>query len=236
MYMQLVIFDLDGTLTQTTRIDESCFVRAAVEALGAATVDRRWAEYAHTTDLGIAIELFQRGLGRAPTREELARLEARFVSLLEASVAHDSDCCIETPGARAMLQRLKKEPDWRIAIATGSWRAAATLKMRTVGIPTSDIPAAFADNGPSRDHIVQTAITRAQGRYRITGFSRIVSVGDAVWDVRTAARLALSFLGVASGRRADALRREGASHVVADFTDVDRLLRTLGAARVPANS
>ena len=37
--MRLVIFDIDGTLTQTTEADEECFVRSLAEVCGFGKVD-----------------------------------------------------------------------------------------------------------------------------------------------------------------------------------------------------
>ena len=37
--MGLVIFDIDGTLTQTMKADEECFVRSLVEVCGVGDVD-----------------------------------------------------------------------------------------------------------------------------------------------------------------------------------------------------
>ena len=83
--------------------------------------------------------------------------------------------------------------------------------MGAAQLPAKDIPAAFAEDGPSRESIVRAAIERAKAQYRVRHFERIVSVGDAVWDVRAARRLQLPFVGVGTGQRAVLLREEGAS-------------------------
>jgi phosphoglycolate phosphatase-like HAD superfamily hydrolase len=58
-------------------------------------------------------------------------------------------------------------------------------------------------------------------------------VGDGVWDVRTAARLGLAFIGVANGARADALREAGAKHVIPNFDDAERFFACLEEAEAP---
>ena len=90
------------------------------------------------------------------------------------------------------------------------------------------LPSAFAEDGPSRESIVLRAIERAGGK-----FNRIVSIGDADWDVRTARRLGLPFLGVGGPRRAARLRNEGASHVIENYLDQDVFYRLLEVARIP---
>ena len=51
--MHLVMFDIDGTLTQTMKIDEECFVRSFKDVFGFADIDTDWSRYPHTTDSGI---------------------------------------------------------------------------------------------------------------------------------------------------------------------------------------
>jgi phosphoglycolate phosphatase-like HAD superfamily hydrolase len=224
--MRLVIFDIDGTLTQTTRVDERCFLRAlAMEAITA--VSTEWADYVHITDSGIAQQIFQERLGRAPSDGELERLQHNFVNLLADAFREEPAACVEVPGAADALRRLRRERGWAIAIATGGWRTAALLKLETARIEVDDVPAAFADDAVSREAIVSTALARAQARYGAVAFDKIVYVGDGAWDVRTAARLNLGFVGVGTERRAAELRSCGATHVIGDFTDYERLRHIL---------
>jgi phosphoglycolate phosphatase-like HAD superfamily hydrolase len=99
-----------------------------------------------------------------------------------------------------------------------------------------NFPAAFAEDGPSREAIVQTAIDRASTWYQCGEFERIVSVGDAVWDIKTARQLNLPFLGVADEPRATLLRDSGARHVVEHYLDPAQCLRWLGDVIVPMPS
>jgi phosphoglycolate phosphatase-like HAD superfamily hydrolase len=132
-----------------------------------------------------------------------------------------------------MLRRLNQEPEWRVAIATGGWRVSATLKLRVAGIDVNEFPSAFADDGFSREEILQSAIDKSQLRYQQPRYDKIVSIGDGLWDVRTARNLNFAFLGVGSGASKEKLRRAGATHVLRDFSDYGRLLSCLSEASVP---
>jgi phosphoglycolate phosphatase-like HAD superfamily hydrolase len=105
--------------------------------------------------------------------------------------------------------------------------------MMSAGITTDHLPLAFAEDGPTREDIVRSAIARAAASYGRPHFERLVLVGDAVWDARTARLLALPFIGVARGDDADNLRSSGVSHVIGDFRDVEQVLRCLEEATVP---
>jgi phosphoglycolate phosphatase-like HAD superfamily hydrolase len=45
--MRLVIFDIDGTLTQTMKADAECFLRSLADVCGFCGVDTDWSRYKH---------------------------------------------------------------------------------------------------------------------------------------------------------------------------------------------
>jgi phosphoglycolate phosphatase-like HAD superfamily hydrolase len=231
--MNLAIFDIDGTLTETDHVDEICFVQALADAHAITEISTDWAGYPHTTDSAITFHVFQERFNRAPQEAELLRLKTRFVRLLEDYRVKDSSLFAEIYGASLMLRRLKQEPEWRIAIASGGWRVSAILKLKVAGIEVDDFPAAFADDGLSREEILQSAVLKAQMLFQQNHFARIVSVGDGLWDVRTARSLKFPFLGIGSGEGEKKLRRAGATHVIKDFADYSQLIRCLVEANVP---
>ena len=59
-------------------------------------------------------------------------------------------------------------------------------------------------------------------------------VGDGVWDVQAARRVGFAFIGVGADEEAQKLSDAGAAVVIEDYTDVDRVLRLLQAARATA--
>ena len=231
--MKLAIFDIDGTLTNTNSIDDECFVRAFSEVHGIADLDTDWAAYPHTTDSGITLHAFQQKFGRNPEETELDNFKGRFVNMLKARQESNSSNFAEVAGAALAIDMLKREADWAVAIATGCWRESALLKLTAAGIDTDGLPAAYAEDGISREDILKSAVWQSLAQYRVSSFERIVSVGDGLWDVRTAGRLNFAFLGVGCGESAARLRQAGAKHVIEDFADYGRLVRFLVEAEVP---
>ena len=71
----LVMFDVDGTLTLSTEMDDRCYVQAMFEHLGV-HIDNDWSHYRQVTDSGIAAELFDR---HQRPREEMAAVRNRFI-------------------------------------------------------------------------------------------------------------------------------------------------------------
>src|SRR5262245_11540744 len=62
--MHLVMFDIDGTLTETMRVDGECFVRSFMDVFGFSDIDTDWSHYRHTTDSGILHDVYASLTGR----------------------------------------------------------------------------------------------------------------------------------------------------------------------------
>jgi phosphoglycolate phosphatase-like HAD superfamily hydrolase len=231
--MKLIVFDLDGTLTGTSAVDESCFVQAFADTLNIHDLSTNWLDYEHATDTAVARQAFSKQFGRDPEATEISPVVTRFMELLTRHHALDSTLFAEVAGASSFLNELRRNPEWCIALATGGWKRSAEFKIESAGLALKDVPAAFAEDGPSREAIIRTAIARASAWYRHREFERIISVGDAVWDVRTAKKLKLPFLGIADEPRATLLRAHGAGHVVGHFLEHAQCLRYLDDAIVP---
>jgi phosphoglycolate phosphatase-like HAD superfamily hydrolase len=232
--MKLAIFDIDGTLTNTNNVDEECFVTAFAEAHAISRINTNWGAYPHTTDSGITLHIFQEKFGRHPEETELAEVKRCFVKLLNERYRFDSSSFAEIADASVVLDRLSREPEWAVAIATGCWRESALLKLEAAKIDVGSIPAAYAEDGLSREEILAAALSKSLEHYQESGFEKIVSIGDGLWDVHTARRLSYGFLGIGSGESALLLRQAGAKHVIEDFADYDQLIKFLAEAQIPA--
>jgi phosphoglycolate phosphatase-like HAD superfamily hydrolase len=231
--MKLAIFDVDGTLTNTSRVDNECFARAYADALAVTEIDTTWQSCPHVTDSGVAQHIFQQRFKREPDEAEINRLRNCFMNLLSEQLQLDQTLFAEISGAAETLRRLRQRDDWAIAIATGCWQVSANFKLTAAGIEFDQLPAGYAEDGPAREQIVQAAIERARAHYHQPEFERVVSIGDGLWDVRTARNLKLGFLGVADGERAEKLQAHGAQHIIRHFGDYDYFFSQLAAAAVP---
>ncbi|MFO0873959.1 MAG: haloacid dehalogenase-like hydrolase [Phycisphaerales bacterium] len=227
---RLAIFDLDGTLMQTSAVDDDCYARAMAEVFGIVGMSTDWGSYSHSTDGAILGDLIRQRLRREPTALDAEALRERFVQLLAAEPA---DRFRPTPGAAEAIAELRRA-GWMAAIATGGWQRSARLKLGRGGLEVEGLAAAFADDALSREEIILLAMARAHrrdvhdgkrgdGAERAVeveaGARRAVYVGDGVWDLRAANALGLGFVGVARGERAARLRDAGARIVLPDLAD-----------------
>jgi phosphoglycolate phosphatase-like HAD superfamily hydrolase len=230
----LVVFDVDGTLTDTASVDSECFAAAIVEEFGIRGFDTHWSTYSEFTDSAILREVFESHRGSGPTAPEVARLIERFVGLLAR--AHDALPARFVPieGAPALVKGLAADADWRVSVATGGWERSARLKLGYAGIDIGNAPLASAEVSPSRAEIVRTAIERALGLEGRGAFDRVVLVGDTRRDLKMARELGLPFVGVGRGDAALELMRAGAESVVRDYRDYEATLEVLKTARPPS--
>src|SRR5215510_463757 len=132
--MNLAIFDIDGTSTQTDHVDTICFLQALADAHEITNISTDWAGYPHTTDSAIFNFIFLEQFKCEPNDADLQNFKKCFVSSLENQRAKDSSLFAETAGASHMLRQLNQEPEWRVAIASGAWRVSGALKLGVAGI------------------------------------------------------------------------------------------------------
>lgn len=227
----LAIFDLDGTLLQTSAVDDECYAQAVADLFGIRDISTDWGSYSDSTDAGILDDLLRGHFGRSMTLDDVHAHQRRFVELLEAVARRSPDRFAPTKGARDVMGLLRSA-GWVCALATGGWRPSALLKLRVAGLDVASLPAAFADDHRSREGIIRCAMERAGWPAMTTGSrdgqasptTRAVYIGDGVWDVRAARSVGIGFVGVASGERATRLRHAGALRVIDDLAELERVL------------
>src|SRR5436189_1831767 len=229
--MHLVMFDIDGTLTETTKVDEECFVRSFKDVFGFADLDTDWSHYPHTTDSGIFHDVFTSRIGRSPTAQEGSRFRQHFIQLLTAASSQSPFAPVA--GADRLLSLLAQGGSHRVSLATGGWRDSARLKMASAGMCFDDHPTATVDDALDRESIMALSRQRAAERYG-ESFACTVYVGDGVWDARACRNVGIPFIGIGTGSRATRLSAEGAVCVFPDFSDADLFLRSVYAITTAA--
>lgn len=222
-----VIFDIDGTLCDTSDVDDLCYRYAAAAALEVSPSEIDWTDAPHHTDSGIARWLWERFRGRAPKREELDRFRQDFLRLLEVELIANGGGFLSVKAAPEFLDTLRRAGA-AVGIGTGGWRPSAELKLTAAGIDTS-LLYATADDAETRAEIFSLARSRAADS---EGRRATVLVGDSTWDVITAQMLGWRFLGVGAGVAAARLRKAGARLVIPDYADLDAAV-AIQRARVP---
>jgi len=215
--MDLVLFDIDGTLIRSMQDDGECLVAALQEMFDFTNIEDDWSCYEHPTDAGILIEAFEQRRGRPPSKKEIEAFCEHFVELLAQRCSEHR--LEEVPGAGLLLAALGAREDVAVAFATGCFRQSAALKMRSARLPFDQAPSATCNDAISREEIMQIAIARAASDQGVAKFENTVYVGDGIWDVWACKRLGLPFIGVSADTTAERLRAERTEFLLPDFRD-----------------
>jgi phosphoglycolate phosphatase-like HAD superfamily hydrolase len=225
--MNLVVFDIDGTLTDTNLVDGECYWKAVSEVLGLSGEQPDWSDFRHVTDVGIAAELCARHRGRQLSSPEIEAIGIRLAALLDVALVCKDSVANQIPGSAEILSILSDSSEFAAALATGGLRVSAELKLRRAGLPFIRLSFASSNDAVSREEILRIAAGRAAEKHA-TQFGRFTYVGDGAWDVRAARELGWGFIGIGSGEQADRLRRAGAAIVIPNYRPVEAFLRLLG--------
>jgi len=226
----LVLFDIDGTLANSNEVDAICYVRSVQEEFELEKIDDRWETYKHATDSGIFEEIFERAFSRKPSEAEIGRVIARLANLLEEHYSSNPAMFDEIAGASKILQMLRNHPEWQIGIATGAWKESALIKLNSAGIKYEGFPMVTGSDAKTREEILLRCIDLSKEHYGVGEFDKIVSVGDAVWDLKTAANLELGFIGI---NKPEKFKNYRDCRVMQDFSDQELFMEYLEEAVIP---
>src|SRR5438552_18700077 len=96
--MNLAIFDIDGTLTETNAVDEICFVQAFADAHSITEINTNWMQYRCVTDSGIMFQIFQERFARSRADGDLRDCKSCLVTLLKTYQCSHSSHLAVSPG------------------------------------------------------------------------------------------------------------------------------------------
>lgn len=190
----LIIFDIDGTLVDSTAAHHAALTTALL-GIGLDPKTKPWTAYRHYTDSGVLDELYWDARAVGATAGELTRLDAGMRDEFEAVT--QARPLVEIAGARRLLEELATTADALFGFATGSMRGAAALKLRVLGLDPKTQILATASEFLSREQIVLRVL--AEGGRRLGHRFNAVLLGDGVWDERVARALDIAFVGVETG-------------------------------------
>lgn len=170
-----IIFDIDGTLVQSTSQDDRIYRESVVSVLGPVRFREDLHHYDRVTDQGILLQIFEDN-ELDHSADVAAAVRAEFIERTRQYLESNGPFR-EIPGARDYLQRLNDSSACRVGIATGGWRDTAQLKLATAGFDVVGIPLACSDDAIDRTDIMQIALSRLD-----TDCASAVYFGDGAWD------------------------------------------------------
>jgi len=214
-----LLFDLDGTLIDSVYTH----VLAWREALEESGIDLPvWRIHRR---IGMSGGLFVRALtretGRHLTDEEVAKLQQLHTAAYQRQASHVRPL----PGARELLERLRRQ-GVPFAVATSGDAASARAGLATLGF-SSDIPSVNRDQvayaKPNPDLFLAAAALLG------VAVEQSIVVGDSIWDMLAAQRARALGVGLLSGGYGrEELQLAGAYRVYEEPADLLNHLDELG--------
>jgi len=211
--MIATIFDIDGTLVQTSAFDDRCYIQAVREVLGHVPIHDDWDKYEKVTDTGILLQILREN--NIQDTSCIAKVKTRFTDLIR-SCLNDADACHPTRGAREFIQRLCAHDAYKVGFATGGWGCTARLKLQHAGFVVQNQPLTSSDDSDERTEIMKKCLNTLGHT-----FQKVVYFGDAPWDLIACNTLNWNFIGV--GKRL----KNKCNLWINDFSDHNTILTML---------
>lgn len=245
----LAIFDIDGTLIRSTHIDDECFTIALDRVLGIRGFDTDWANYTHSTDDGLILEIAERYGRFTPSPQQIDDAKAEFFAQLRravaAAIAGATSPCTQIDGVARMLDAVRSRAGWSVGISSGTSAEAAAIKLGAAGLSLDGLPATFSHRCPrthapaSRAQIIRCTREKTLAASRVAASASPASlaittptvyIGDGLWDLRAAKELGIGFVGIRHDGNESKLRAEGATRIVHHYRDLTGFLAHLEEA------
>jgi len=223
--MKLIIFDIDGTLTDTKKVDDICFIYAFDKVFGIDIANMNWNEFTTVTDWGITRDVVLKETKKNLLDVDYKQMKSVFFAKLLAEKKKNSTLFYEVPGALDFYNLFKENPNYQVGIATGCWKESGLIKLDAIGIDPSDIAYANSDDFITREEIVLHTIAQAEDKNG-GKFSEIIYFGDGVWDFKTCKNIGIRFIGI-DIKNDGILKELGTQTVFTDFLNVKAIVKEL---------
>jgi len=182
----------------------SCVTKSLL-ALGISDIDTDYDNYLHHTDSYALRYNYERNFSKGFSKQLLEDFETDLLFQMSKY-----DAVKEIVGASTLVDFLRKN---KIAFcfATGALPKTSALKLEQCNIWYDTQLLATSKTHESREGFVLDAIDRAKSFYNQQHFEEIISIGDGVWDLKTAQNLSLNFVGIGD-RNKSKLISQGTKH------------------------
>jgi len=210
----LIVFDIDDTLTKSENQHQTAFVNT-IKYFGITEVNQNWKTYKNVTDSYILKKNYEFNLNKDFDISFVEDFEKRMVEEFNKQLKTK-----EIEGASKIVDFFLKETNYAICFATGSLLKPALIKLEQANINFIPDLVEASNSIYTRENIVKSAMQRAEKYFNVHSFKNIISVGDGIWDLKTARNLGVHFLGIRNKSLID-FKQEGIKSHIEDWMHFD---------------
>jgi phosphoglycolate phosphatase-like HAD superfamily hydrolase len=214
----VALFDIDETLVHTGGAGARSW-RHAFDRLYGIPADIGAHTSAGETDPEVGEKTFRGVLGRDPSKEDMARIYARYLLHLADDIWTSPGYRV-LPGAVETLHRLS-EAGVVLGIVSGAMEGAARTKLTPANLNRFFVFGGYGSDSRDRGELIRVAVRRASElRDEPLEGGNVVVVGDTPHDVEAARLAEVGCVAVASGKYSvEELRDAGAAHVLSSLKE-----------------
>ena len=223
--MKFIIFDIDGTLADTKKVEDKCFMQAFEQTFHLDITNQKWEGFKNVTDWGITEDIILKEYNRKPTITEYEAMISNFTNLLQKEKRRDRSQFKEINGAKSFFDKLIKIDEFKLGIATGSWEASAKIKLEAIGISLEGICFSNSDYHKTREAITKDVISQLKKKTKESP-EEIIYFGDGAWDFITCKNIGIRFIGIDNEKNGK-LKALGANTIFKDFMNHKQIITEL---------
>ncbi len=225
--MHLVIFDLDGTLTQTYYGDDNSYMQALSQLLPVDPNYKYAKECTNLTDSAVLDYIYNKVTGRSPSAKEIAAMQTQFLAQLELKRERMPQFFEAIPGAVGAIEHLLERPDTLVAVATGGWKIMAEYKLQHAQFPLERLHLIGSDEHHAKRDFVAALMGDLKRAHALDEFHSVNYIGDSRYDYKAAAELGIGFIGI-DYNEAGWLHETAADTILPHYHDLEGFIRALG--------
>lgn len=219
--MKLIMFDVDGTLVDSMKVDEVYFVDSVKEAFEIQSVDTDWNNYPHATESCILENIIKNAHERNLEKHEIDSFIKIFHLKLENFIKTNPTELVEILGANKFINELTTKKEYAISIATGGYRETIQLKLEKAGVDIKNLPFACSHDGISREEIMKIAENKSKKLHGIEEFEEVIYFGDGLWDYKACKNLNYKFIAVTKDEKK--FNEYKLTHVIENYKDLEKI-------------
>jgi phosphoglycolate phosphatase len=228
--LRILLWDIDGTLIRSARVDSyKSYTAPVLEGIFGTAGRLAEMTVSGMTDLQIVVEaLRDEGFTHEQVRERVDELRTSYIREMERAIERGDQSFCLLPGAREILEAAARSVRYRSALLTGNIEPAAHLKMRLVGLSEFfQLPGAFGDDSHDRRDLPALARARINRHLDLNlRPSQFIVIGDTPNDIACARHFGTRAVAVATGRlySADDLLACEPDALLPDLSDTEMVM------------
>ena len=215
---RILLFDVDGTLTDTQGAGSRALKRTFAETLGLNGALDGIPIAGRSDSWIVAAGLEAKGCSADDA--ELEKFKVAYVERLGEELERGGAYLL--PGVEPLLAALAERGGAVLGLGTGNFRLAAEAKLSTVGIWQYFADGGFGDDAADRAELLAAGVERLSG----SGPADVIVIGDTPHDISAARAIGAKVMAVKTGY-ADPSELTTADWLFDDLSDTASVLAAL---------